>query len=164
MIECPHCYTRVLPRLDGSCPSCLKNTQDAPQNRRARIALSKDAGIPDLCCCCGEYSVRRVNVELPTPESDNDAAPPGCSLGIVGIAFFALQAVAHLMVSLLQKAAANSDSSFVHICESCAATADVTVIREWPDRGELDLEVHPHFAAEFSQLNPNFNPSSGRWD
>jgi hypothetical protein len=56
IVECPHCYTDVLPMADGRCPSCLADTsaQSAEDGRFTKASLRHQAKwLPAVCVVCG---------------------------------------------------------------------------------------------------------------
>jgi hypothetical protein len=78
MIDCPSCYARVLPRRDGTCPSCGASTAltatpegDGPyratspsgEAARATIDVRSGASVPSLCFQCAASTEDRVHVE-----------------------------------------------------------------------------------------------------
>lgn len=64
IIECPHCYTRVMPGPEGECPACRKNTRDTAGTDPAKTAMSipNQASLPPVCCECGRPTDRYVKV------------------------------------------------------------------------------------------------------
>lgn len=55
VVDCPHCFTKVIPKPDGTCPACQRNTQDGharPDHSAVRVA--HNAELPPLCCGCGQ--------------------------------------------------------------------------------------------------------------
>ncbi|MFZ5988567.1 MAG: hypothetical protein ACOYWZ_15775 [Bacillota bacterium] len=58
IIECPHCYERVLPQQDGTCPNCRRNTQILGGSRHelTKVDIKQSYSLPDVCFKCGEKS------------------------------------------------------------------------------------------------------------
>jgi hypothetical protein len=56
IIQCPHCFTQVIPKSDGTCPACQRNTRDREgiDDTRRSIRISQGDVLPPICCDCGE--------------------------------------------------------------------------------------------------------------
>ncbi len=69
IIECPHCFTRVYPKSDDTCPACMENVTDtAGANLDLTAArFSVHEPLPELCIVCGESTARtyKYSVEIP---------------------------------------------------------------------------------------------------
>lgn len=55
-VECPRCFTTVLPMKDGICPACRKNlnTSTALSSKMTAVAISVDEELPPFCAMCGK--------------------------------------------------------------------------------------------------------------
>lgn len=64
LIDCPHCFTRVVPKSNGLCPACQKDMRDTTRLdlARASIRVSQGDVLPKICCDCGETTSRVVKV------------------------------------------------------------------------------------------------------
>src|SRR5689334_3116679 len=78
LIDCPSCFTQVLPKRDGTCPSCGESTVAqrgpgegdgpyrasavAPGAERASVDVGRGANVGDLCFQCGVATDQRVLV------------------------------------------------------------------------------------------------------
>ncbi len=64
VINCPHCYTRVVPKDDGGCPACQKDTRDTAGVDTSRVPIRVWQGdvLPPICCHCGRQTSRTVSV------------------------------------------------------------------------------------------------------
>ncbi len=64
IVECPHCYTNVLPSREGQCPACRNNVHDAPKADPSKTSLTVRHGaeLPSFCCGCGCPTDRYVKV------------------------------------------------------------------------------------------------------
>ncbi len=62
--DCPHCYTRVVPMTDGTCPACRKNVRDLAGVDPDRVTMTVAQGdvLPGVCCACGRETSRFVRV------------------------------------------------------------------------------------------------------
>src|SRR5438128_7771376 len=62
-VECPHCYSDVLPMADGRCPSCLADTRapSAEGGCFTKASLQHQAqGLPSVCIVCGMLTRRKT--------------------------------------------------------------------------------------------------------
>ncbi len=75
IVECPHCYTKVLPPLSGECPACGKNTNDITGTDPSRTSMSIGHGevLPPYCCDCGNKTDRYVEVRGAVSQKDGGA-------------------------------------------------------------------------------------------
>ena len=48
LTECPHCFTRVLPRPDGQCPACQQSTVDVRDADREFMMVTVHRDIAKL--------------------------------------------------------------------------------------------------------------------
>lgn len=65
LIDCPHCLTKVVPKEDGSCPSCQEDTRDAAGCDLTKTTISVEQAeiLPAVCCGCGRETYRYVRVK-----------------------------------------------------------------------------------------------------
>jgi hypothetical protein len=116
LIDCPHCYTRIVPKSDGSCPACQKDTRDTTglDLSRTSIQVSQGEMLPPICCGCGQQTSRTVVVY-------RKATPPGEPSTFVGAAVFWLLSWP-LGIWLMLRGMANATVVEVKVpqCEVCA--------------------------------------------
>jgi hypothetical protein len=65
VIECPHCYKKVIPMQDGRCPGCGKNTKDTSNVNlnMTLLEIPQSSPLPQICCLCGENAEGTVLIE-----------------------------------------------------------------------------------------------------
>lgn len=53
--DCPHCFNKVLPAADGTCPSCRKNVNDASglDPDFTSVTIRTREPLPPCCMLCG---------------------------------------------------------------------------------------------------------------
>ena len=63
LVDCPHCFTAVVPKSDGTCPACQGDAR-APGLDPDKISLRivQGAVLPSVCCDCGKFTDRFVDV------------------------------------------------------------------------------------------------------
>jgi hypothetical protein len=106
-VECPHCYTRVLPMENNICPACKMDMSDTydvdPQLVSLTVRESDD--LPPYCYLCNSYTDRYVKI-----------------VGDTGTLLDkSLSAVVSLVVPIL-KIEEGTSNVFVRLpqCETCA--------------------------------------------
>ena len=55
IVDCPHCYTRVVPTSHGGCPACRQSVFEASEadHSKASISVAHLEQLPTVCCDCG---------------------------------------------------------------------------------------------------------------
>ncbi len=88
MVECPHCYTDVLPMADGHCPSCSADLSlaKAESNWFTKVSLPHQAGaLPNVCIVCGMPTERRTRF-YQKARNERYGANPAQGGGGIGLA------------------------------------------------------------------------------
>ena len=64
IVDCPHCYTRVVPTSQGACPSCRQSVYEATDadHSKASISVAHLEPLPTMCCDCGCATDRTVKI------------------------------------------------------------------------------------------------------
>jgi hypothetical protein len=96
VVECPHCFTRVIPKADGLCPACQQDTRQSGEAAdRALIRVAQGDVLPPVCCDCGCETDRYVTVRAKTSrraDRDTDFAAEDVVFTILlGWLFFLLR-------------------------------------------------------------------------
>lgn len=63
-VECPHCYTKILPLADNTCPACqgdLSNLDGVDPNR-VSFLVHESEELPSYCYSCNQYTEQEVRV------------------------------------------------------------------------------------------------------
>jgi len=63
-IECPHCYTRVIPVGSNTCPSCRKNIGDTRDTNPTltSMVIGESSLLPNQCYQCNAATTRLVTI------------------------------------------------------------------------------------------------------
>ena len=138
IVDCPHCFRRVITNDDGSCPSCGNDPSKAgnsdPNLRPARIASEEE--LPDVCIGCGVPTpLRRKFVRRRTSPHASEA---GESVG--GVGGFLLAMVFRFLLQDNKQTV----SIKLPVCQSCS-TKEPTVLHIDFDNYEADFVVHRLF-------------------
>ncbi len=171
MIECPHCHTKVLPQLDGTCPSCLKNTREKPADSTVKVRLRGGCEMPKCCHQCGDFTSRTTNVQFTEPGADGDGFAPSPFAALAFLNAFAFVFLIFVSffraIGYLLQRESSIRTSTVRIrlpqCRDCGKKRKPYPHRIWFAEKEMDFVVNPDFAAEFARVNPRFDLMSGRW-
>src|SRR5216117_3165470 len=77
---CPHCYRKVIPMADGTCPSCGKNTKNlaGADPHKVLIGIRPGDRLPPVCFECGTPTQKTKNLDF---EAEPQNATFGGSIG-----------------------------------------------------------------------------------
>lgn len=116
LIDCPHCYTRIVPKSDGSCPACQQDTRDTTglDLSRTSIRVSQGDLLPPVCCGCGQQTSRVVSVYRKTSPAEEPST-------IFGTVIFGLVSWS-IGLWLMLRGMANTTVVEIKMpqCEACA--------------------------------------------
>ncbi|KNY27616.1 hypothetical protein [Pseudobacteroides cellulosolvens] len=64
IMKCPHCYERVFPKQDNTCPSCGKNVLDTTEDMECYdlVELKDKQKLPEICFVCGESTKNKAKI------------------------------------------------------------------------------------------------------
>ena len=120
LVDCPHCYTSVVPNDEGICPACRKNVHETSGTdlSRASISISMRDVLPDVCYHCGCPTEQSIYV-IGKRSSDDDAPSPLVAL-LTTVASFVL-----LPFTIIWNRTSETAEVSLHLpqCEACAASA-----------------------------------------
>jgi hypothetical protein len=156
LVECPHCFTRVLPRPDGQCPSCQQSTQSIRDADRESVTVivRENSQMPDFCCTCMIPERRLVRVV-------RSRDVPGTSdvAGSIGVRF-ALQLLLPLIGDIIHIAfgapkSSNSQAVVVRVrqCRECSRHQPLEPVFVNFDGYNMKFVAHRNFAKLFTELN-----------
>lgn len=86
-VECPHCYSDVLPMADCRCPSCLADTRTLSSEGGlfTKVALQHQAqALPNICMLCGTPTQRKTRFHQKA-KNERYGANPTSSGGAIGL-------------------------------------------------------------------------------
>jgi hypothetical protein len=81
LTECPHCFTSVLTKADGTCPACLANASDisgVDANMTKGTLRSGAENLPPVCVSCGANTKRTTAFDRTAPNPQ--FSPSGFSI------------------------------------------------------------------------------------
>jgi hypothetical protein len=64
IVECPHCYTRVLPMENNICPACKMDMSDMEDvnPELVSVVIRESDELPPYCYLCNSYTERYVTI------------------------------------------------------------------------------------------------------
>ena len=81
MIECPHCFTKVIAKADSTCPACgrIVLDKDGTSPGQTAVILTPGQELPSLCTSCGTFTERRVRISrsIPVGSEELQLSSPG---------------------------------------------------------------------------------------
>lgn len=141
MTRCLHCYTRVMMREDGTCPSCGGDQKTAPADARERTRMTIFATdpLPRLCAGCANKTAGSKNLRI-----RQEATTTANRVFTVLLALVApILALLALLVGT--KRVSKSVKIRLPICLDCAKSQRFDILHADFDRSSLDLIVHERF-------------------
>ena len=148
-VECPHCYTRVLPSAAGQCPACGKNTRDPRLGSalpRTKTTIREGASLPAICYNCGTPTDRMTTIRRRWQAA-------GDSWIVRAMAFWV--APGWILLSwLLGRSPRHTMRVRLPECVSCSQVSTPTVEHTDFGTGEITLLVDKEFRAAMSALTP----------
>ncbi len=164
LTECPHCFTRVLPRPDGQCPACQKSTIDVRDADREFITITvrENCQMPDFCCTCllPERRLVRISRSRVVWGSADDG-------GVGAAAAFVLQAlvggVHFLLHALLSDKRSGSQKVVVRVrhCRQCSRRQPLEPVFVNYDGYYMKIIVLRDLAEMFRDLNGSQETTTG---
>ena len=63
-VECPHCYTKILPLADNTCPACQGDLSSlvGVNPNKVSFLIHESEELPLCCYSCGQYTELEVRV------------------------------------------------------------------------------------------------------
>lgn len=64
VVQCPHCYTKILPLADNTCPAChvdLSNLAGVDLNK-VSLLIHESEELPSYCYSCNQYTEQVVRI------------------------------------------------------------------------------------------------------
>ena len=86
LVECPYCFSDVLPMSDGQCPSCLADTREAPADGGSFTKASlqhRAKKLPGICLVCGAQTARRTQFSQRAKNERYTTSTQGGAIGLL---------------------------------------------------------------------------------
>jgi hypothetical protein len=161
IVECTHCYTKVLPPLSGECPACGKNTKDISGTDPTRTSLSIGHGeeLPPFCCDCGNKTDRFVKVIRSVSQKDGGVD----SLRLI---YFLLGWFLNVIFFILAARNRSSDVVVVRVpqCRDCRKNGSPKPISVNSEKLRMTILVNRHFKQLVDEGTVPSAPSAAEFD
>ena len=131
IIECPHCYTKVIPLANNICPACRNDMSDLEGVDPNQVSLSihESEELPSFCYSCNMYTERYIRVSG-DKESDLEVLLFGRS---------SPEATSNVIINLPQ-------------CEQCSEIDEPKPVDVDYDHQKMTFVVHREFRERVFQL------------
>lgn len=123
-VKCPHCYTKIMPLADNTCPACqgdLSNLAGVDPNKVALLIYESEE-LPTYCYSCNQYTEQEVRVS-----GDQESIMSNFFMGDV-----LPEETSNVVIFLPQ-------------CESCAEIEDPEPVDVDYDNQTMTFPVHTGF-------------------
>lgn len=72
LTDCPHCFTRVVPKADGTCPACQRDIHESGSHDPNMVSMKIAQGdeLPSVCCQCGLATDRLIRLHKTSAGKD----------------------------------------------------------------------------------------------
>ena len=155
-VDCPACYAIVLPRSDGTCPSCDASTR-GPRSDIVAMDIGEGATLPDMCASCAAMTAAHVKVERARARQERGWVSVLISaLGLLtGVFLFGrwFRLLAGEGVRGAEDSGQVDDVVLqIPLCAPCAKDGPPRVLQTDFHRARLTLIVHRRFRAAAREL------------
>lgn len=135
--DCPHCYSHVMFRQDGICPSCRKNRLDTlhVDQDKTMVTIDHNHQLPGACFLCGVDTSQAKHFSW---SYDKGTAP---------------NLLARLLSYIPGSPHRENHQVDLPVCTSCIPSAKRVKPLSVLAGLECRLVVHRHFRVQFEQLN-----------
>jgi hypothetical protein len=156
LLQCHNCHRIILPKSDGSCPACSKNTNDLsnldPNVELLRI--DEDDVAPYLCCSCGFPESRTIRItsrsDQPAENSDGSIDEDDVPFLVRFIFSWVLVFLGKLLVKSLSKLNEGKPSVTISVrqCRDCTKHHPIRPVQVDYDNCFIEILVRAEYAAE----------------
>jgi hypothetical protein len=163
LTECPHCFTRVLPRPDGQCPACQQSTVDVRDADREfrTVTVRESSHMPDFCCSCmlPERRLVRIARSRVVWGSGGDS---GAAAVVAMVLHGLLGGLTGFVRMLHSDKSSGAQKVVVQVrqCRPCSRRLPLEPVFVNYDGYNMKFVVHRDFAKMFGELNDKAARSS----
>lgn len=139
-IECPHCYTKILPHADNTCPACQGDLSSLVGVNPSKVSLliHESEELPFCCYSCGQYTEQEVRVS-----GDQESILSKFFMGDLSP-----EETSNVVIFLPQ-------------CQFCAEIEDPEPVEVDYDNQTMTFVVHTGFRDPVIQLREELNHNEG---
>lgn len=133
-VQCPHCFTKILPLADNTCPACQGDLLKLAwsDSNRVTFLIYESEELPSYCYSCNQYTEQAVRVS-----GDQESILSKFLMGDVSP-----EQTSNVVIFLPQ-------------CESCAEKEDPEPVEVDYELQTMTFVVHAGFRDRVIQLREN---------
>ena len=135
-VECPHCYTKIIPLADNTCPACQSNISDLAgvDPNKVSLLIHESEELPTYCYSCNRYTEDEVRMS-----GDQESI------------------LSKLLIGDVSPEQTSNVIIFLPQCEFCAEIEDPEPVEVDYDNQTMTFVVHPGFRDRIIQFRENQN-------
>ena len=135
-VECPHCYTKILPLADNTCPACQGDLSSlvGVNPNKVSFLIHESEELPLCCYSCGQYTELEVRVS-----GDQESILSKFFMGNVSP-----EETSNVVIFLPQ-------------CQFCAEIEDAEPVEVDYDNQTMTFAVHTRFRDQVLQIREDQN-------
>lgn len=135
-MQCPHCFTKILPHADNTCPACQGDLSSlvGVNPNKVSFLIHESEELPLCCYSCGQYTELEVRVS-----GDQESIISKFFMGNVSP-----EDTSNVVIFLPQ-------------CQFCAETEDPEPVEVDYDNQTMTFAVHTRFRDQVLQLREDQN-------
>ncbi|MBL8103196.1 MAG: hypothetical protein JNM02_11735 [Anaerolineales bacterium] len=139
-VECPHCFTKVLPHADNTCPACQGDLSSlvGVNPNKASFLIHESEELPSYCYSCNQYTEQEVRVS-----GDQESI------------------LSKFLTGNLSPEETSNVVIFLPQCELCAEIEDPEPVEVDYDNQTMTFVVHTGFRDQVIQLREELNHNEG---
>jgi len=160
-VDCPHCFTYVVPKADGHCPACQQDTRDvgAWEREHTTVVIGEHSHLPEICCDCGVPARRIVRVKRSKPNKDEAVTEYVESQSAALLVLLLVLRVLLGPFAAIISQFVGSQRNWLHVsvsivqCSECAESGPPEPLRVDHQLFTMRFVVHRNFSQKFNKLN-----------
>ncbi|HRQ23777.1 MAG TPA: hypothetical protein PLF42_10160 [Anaerolineales bacterium] len=135
-MECPHCYTKILPLADNTCPACQGDLSSlvGVNPNKVSFLIHESEELPFCCYSCGQYTEQEIRVS-----GDQESILNKFFMGDISP-----EDTSNVVIFLPQ-------------CEFCAEAEDPEPVEVDYENQTMTFAVHTRFRDQMLQLREDQN-------
>ena len=139
-MECPHCFTKILPHADNTCPACQGDLSSlvGVNPNKVSFLIHESEELPLCCYSCGQYTEQEIRVS-----GDQESI------------------LSKFLTGDLSPEQTSNVIIFLPQCQFCAEIEDPEPVEVDYEKQTMTFAVHTRFRDQVIQLREDFNQNEG---
>ena len=135
-MECPHCFTKILPHADNTCPACQGDLSSlvGVNPNKVSFLIHESEELPLCCYSCGQYTEQEIRVS-----GDQESI------------------LSKFLTGDLSPEQTSNVIIFLPQCQFCAEIEDPEPVEVDYEKQTMTFAVHTRFRDQVIQLREDFN-------